>query len=134
VVLVPVPSRRSAAAARGGDHVVRLARRAAAGAGLRWSADVLSLTRAVRDSAGLGAGERRTNLDGAMTARPPRPGMAAVIVDDIVTTGATLREATRALQSAGWPLVGSAVVAATPRRTRRVLDSPTGSAQKVGLA
>lgn len=118
IVLVPVPSARSVAAARGGDHVLRLARRAGGITGRRAAADALSLTRVVRDSAGLGAGERSRNLAAAMVARPPRPGLSAVIIDDIVTTGATLIEARRALQAVGWPVVGAAVVAATPRRGR----------------
>jgi orotate phosphoribosyltransferase len=51
-------------------------------------------------------------------------------VDDIVTTGATLREATRALTSAGWPVIGCAVIAATQRR----VIGPIGRAQAHGLA
>jgi predicted amidophosphoribosyltransferase len=122
VVLVPVPSARSAVTARGGDHVLRLARRAAVATGLRVARDGLFLTRSVRDSAGLDIGERSANLAEAMGAHPPLPGLSALVVDDIVTTGATLREARRALQAVGWPVVGAAVVAATPRRT------PGGSA------
>lgn len=118
VVLVPVPSARSVAAARGGDHVLRLARRAAVGNRLRVTRDALTLTRVVRDSAGLGTAERSLNLAGAMVAALPPPGTAALIVDDIVTTGSTLREARRALETAGWPVVGAAVVAATPLRRR----------------
>ncbi|MFN2560966.1 MAG: ComF family protein [Jatrophihabitans sp.] len=118
IVLVPVPSARSAAAARGGDHVLRLARHAAVATGLRVTRDGLVLTRSVRDSAGLDIRERAANLGEAMAARPPLPGYSALVVDDIVTTGATLREARRALLAVGWPVVGAAVVAATPRRTR----------------
>lgn len=121
VVLVPVPSARSVSAARGGDHVLRLARGAAAATGLRVARDALALNRAVRDSAGLAARERVANLSDAMTARAPWPGLVALLVDDIVTTGATLGEATRALRHAGWPIVGGAVVAATPLRHR---DAP----------
>ena len=40
---------------------------------------------------------------------------SAVIVDDIVTTGTTVREAARALSEAGWQVSGAAVVVATPR-------------------
>jgi predicted amidophosphoribosyltransferase len=122
IVLVPVPSARSAATARGGDHVRRLARRAAVATGLRVAPDALRLTRAVRDSAGLDSGARSANLADAMAAVPAPPEVSALVVDDIVTTGATVREARRALQAAGWPVTGAAVVAATPRR------APGGSA------
>jgi predicted amidophosphoribosyltransferase len=114
-LLVGVPSTRRAAQSRGGDHVVRLARPAAARTGVRVGQGVLGFRRAVRDSAGLGIAERAANLDGALRAQPP-VGRAALLVDDIVTTGATLREAHRALRAAGWPVIGAAVVAATPRR------------------
>ncbi len=117
VVLVPVPSARSAAAARGGDHVLRLARRSAARTGLRVVPAALALTRSPRDSAALGVAERAANLDHAMAARPPVAPASALVVDDIVTTGATLGEAARALADAGWPVIGAAVVAATPRRS-----------------
>jgi predicted amidophosphoribosyltransferase len=116
VLLVPVPSSRAVAAARGGDHVLRLARRVAAATGVRVAPDALHLTRALRDSAGLGVDERAANLAQAMHARPAPPGRRALVVDDIVTTGATLREAVRALSAGGWTVVGGAVVAATPRR------------------
>jgi predicted amidophosphoribosyltransferase len=117
ILLVPAPSARSAAAARGGDHLVRLARRAGLRCGLRTATGVLTLTRCVRDSAGLGVAERAANLSGAMSARVAPDGVGALIVDDIVTTGATLHECVRALRSAGWPVVGTAVVASTPRRS-----------------
>jgi predicted amidophosphoribosyltransferase len=78
---------------------------------------VLALCRPVADSAGLGVAARRANLDHAMVAGPPpRPGAPAVLVDDIVTSGATIAEAARALRAAGWQVSGAAVVAATPRR------------------
>ncbi|WP_375487198.1 ComF family protein [uncultured Jatrophihabitans sp.] len=134
VVLVTAPSTRAAAAERGGDHVLRLARSAAVVSGVRVAPRVLRLERAVRDSAGLGRAERERNLHGAVRARSPARGWQArrqaVVVDDVVTTGATLREATRALRAAGWEVVGCAVVAATPS-THRL---PIGSAQRSGLA
>ena len=115
-LLVPVPSRARVARSRGGDHVLRLARVAARRRAAR-VATPLRLVRAVRDSAGLGLRERAANVSGAMAAAPPpRPGAEVVIVDDICTTGATLREAARALEEAGWSVRGAAVVAATQRR------------------
>jgi predicted amidophosphoribosyltransferase len=129
-VLVPVPSARTVAATRGGDHVARLALRAARRSRLRAAPNTLALTRAVRDSSGLGIQARATNMSGAMRARPAPFGATAVLVDDIVTTGATLREARRALTEAGWTVAGAAVVAATPRRS----FCSIGSTQSDGLA
>jgi predicted amidophosphoribosyltransferase len=117
VVLVPAPSARSVAAARGGDHMLRLARGAGVRCGLRTASGVLTLTRPVRDSAGLGVAQRAANLANAVAARPAPDGVGALLVDDIVTTGATLNECARALRAAGWPVVGTAVVASTPRRS-----------------
>ena len=116
VLLVPVPSARATARQRGGNHVLRLARRAGRALDLPVR-PLLSLRWAVRDSAGLGAAERGTNLAGAMAAThgPGVDRLSVVIVDDIVTTGTTVREAARALSEAGWQVSGAAVVAATPR-------------------
>jgi predicted amidophosphoribosyltransferase len=126
-VLVPVPCTPRAARDRGGDHVLRLARVA----GRRSAGSVgtaLRLARPVQDSAGLGVRERATNLYTAMTATaPPVARAGAVVVDDIVTTGATLREAARALAAAGWTVRGAAVVAATERR-----GAPTRRGEPVG--
>jgi predicted amidophosphoribosyltransferase len=112
VTLVPIPSAPGAARRRGGDHVSRLARRA--GGRLRLPvSQVLRLTRVVADQVGLSAGERRTNLAGALRCCGPPLG-SAVVVDDILTTGATVGEAIRALEAARWPVMGVAVVAVTP--------------------
>lgn len=109
--LVPVPSTAAARRTRGGDHVRRLARRCGRCVPALW------LTRIVQDSAGLDAGSRAANLAGALRARPPRiTASRVVLVDDIVTSGATVREGVRALTAAGWQVTGAAVVAATPRR------------------
>jgi len=115
-VLVPVPSSAAARRARGGDHLVRLARVAARRSGGR-VVPALVLVRHVDDSAGLDATARKVNLAHAMAAtRPADPRRAAVLVDDITTTGATLVEAARALRARGWRVGGAAVVAATPKR------------------
>ncbi len=128
-VLVCVPSDRARAAERGGDHVLRLARVAARRSGVRVAPGVLRQRRVVADSAGLGIRERAANLHDALTARPGG-GRVALLVDDIVTTGATLGEAQRALQCAGWEVAGAVVVAATPRR----VPQPIGSTHATGLA
>lgn len=114
-VLVPVPSSRTAARARGGDHMRRLSRATQRRTGLTAVA-ALELGRRILDSAGLDARQRAGNIAGAMRAVAPTHPSAALIVDDIMTTGATLREARRALRAAGWSVVGAVVVAATQRR------------------
>jgi predicted amidophosphoribosyltransferase len=118
VALVPVPSSRHAVRRRGEDVIRRLAHTAArrgGGAGIpAYVAPALRLARPVRDSAGLTLAERAENLAGAMTAAAPGGAPRAVIVDDVCTTGATVAEAARALNRAGWHVLGAAVVAATP--------------------
>ena len=115
-LLVPVPSTRAAVRQRGQDHALRLARAAAARTGLR-ARPLLVPARRVADQAGLSAAERADNLAGALRVRGPVGEPVVVVVDDVVTTGATLVEAARALGRAGARVHGVAVVAATPRRT-----------------
>jgi predicted amidophosphoribosyltransferase len=85
-------------------------------------ADVLRPRRRVLDQAGLGAAARRVNLEHALEVRTgrrrPPAGTLCLLVDDVVTTGATLVEATRALRSGGLDVVGAAAICATPRRAR----------------
>jgi predicted amidophosphoribosyltransferase len=126
LVLVPVPSRRSAVRVRGHDPTLRLARRAA----LRLRADerivevlpVVRIARRLADQAGLDAAQRAANLQRAL-AVPDRLAVAVrgrqiVVVDDVITTGASIAETTRALEAAGATVAGAAVVAATERRHR----------------
>ncbi|MFD8634835.1 ComF family protein [Streptomyces sp. NPDC059533] len=131
LVLVPVPSARRRVRARGQDPARRIALAAAgrlrrAGVPAR-VAPVLRLRRSVADQAGLGAGQRRENLAGALEVRRDGvravAGAAVVLVDDLVTTGATLAEAARALRAAGPGVTGgvprAAVVAATSGYSKR---------------
>ncbi|MFF4114647.1 ComF family protein [Streptomyces sp. NPDC001714] len=108
VLLVPVPSAPWAVRARGHDPVRRIALAAAAelrraGASAR-VVPVLRQRRAVADQAGLNARQRFANLAGALevTAGGARllAGGRVVLVDDLVTTGATLAEAARAVREA----------------------------------
>ncbi len=117
LVVVPVPSSRASLRARGFRVVDLVARRA----GVR-PRQLLALNRSVRDQRGLGRTERLENLRGGMIARRAE-GRHVVIVDDVVTTGATLIEAARALRSAGAVVVGAAVIAATPRGVRSAANA-----------
>jgi predicted amidophosphoribosyltransferase len=74
------------------------------------------------DQIGLTVEERKRNLAGSLRPRNDLTGRSFLLVDDVVTTGATLLEARRALAVAGASVLGAAVIAATPRRLRRVAD------------
>ncbi|WEK13823.1 MAG: phosphoribosyltransferase family protein [Candidatus Microbacterium phytovorans] len=109
--VVPVPSSRAAMRRRGYAPVELIVR----GAGRR-PLRLLSPARATSDQRGLDRRARAENVIGAFRARGPAAGQRVVVVDDVVTTGATLAEAVRALREAGADVVGGVAVAATPRR------------------
>jgi predicted amidophosphoribosyltransferase len=125
VTLVPIPSARRTIRRRGHDPLARITRQAAVT--LRRSGHqvrirpVVRLARRVADQAGLDAAGRQANLDGAFRVVPLRISLQdwgkVIIVDDIVTTGSTLAEARRALEDAGVPVHGAAVIAATSRQS-----------------
>ena len=98
LTLVPGPTRRSAARRRGGDPVTRMAQVAAP---LDTVVVQALRTRAfTRDSVGLSAGARQVNIAGRVRVRRPVSG-EVVLIDDVVTTGATACESVRVLQTAG---------------------------------
>ncbi|MDA2806008.1 ComF family protein [Nocardiopsis suaedae] len=118
LLLVPVPARPQSVRRRGGDRTVPLARSAARELRRRGRAAVhrplLRHRRRVADQVGLGRGERRGNLAGALEVRRGAPhGLAGdpVLIDDVVTTGATLAEAARALRAGGVRVRAAAVLA-----------------------
>jgi predicted amidophosphoribosyltransferase len=84
---------------------------------------VLRPLRRLADQATLGHRERAVNLAGAYAVRPGGAaqllGRMVVLVDDVVTTGATLAEASRVVRAKGGLVVGAATLAATQRRTTR---------------
>ena len=127
-VLVPVPSRSASVRARGHDPtyaITRAAGRLLAASGL--DAGVHRLLRSrpgVVDQAGLGAEARAANLEGSMCCpstglrrlAATHPRASVVVCDDVLTTGATAREAQRALEAVGLGVTAVAAVAATRRR------------------
>lgn len=121
VWVVPIPASRAARRRRGEDALLRVCRMAVdmlRSDGWRVSLrPILALTRQPRDQSTLTAGDRRANLQGALTCADARAARV-VVVDDIVTTGSTLAEAARALRAAGARLEGAAAIAATARGRR----------------
>jgi predicted amidophosphoribosyltransferase len=98
--VVPAPTRALAARRRGGDPVTRIAQRATEQHPEIKVVQALRTRAMVRDSVGLTSADRERNLSGRIKITK-RVGGDVLLVDDIITTGATAREAVRMLQKAG---------------------------------
>lgn len=140
LALVPVPGSFRGRTRRGYDPLelilakVRLRGLLPAGMDVRGvlayrkGAELFSLWTGEQKS--LGAGARRKNVHGTMTAGRPGNlrGMTVLLADDVLTTGATLAEATRALRASGAHVAGAAVIAAVrapaPAAAERARCSP----------
>ena len=97
--LISIPSRKSVARKRGRQFIATLASQLSAETGLP-AYENLEHTRRVRDQSSLDAKSRFHNLDGSMKSLNFLSGKA-IVIDDLVTTGATLQEAVRALRDRG---------------------------------
>lgn len=124
VLAVPVPSRASARRRRGADVLwsitLRSARLLTSAGWPVYPMRLLAHQRTVRDQSGLDAVERSRNMGGSMCVRRStsmwefsrtRPmeieGATIMVMDDLVTTGATIREAIRVLSQVGRVLGGA---------------------------
>lgn len=103
--IVPVPLARERERARGFNQCALLASELAARWGVPVWTDVVERTRATRSQTRLTPGERRSNVSGAFHAPGPQHarlrGAHVVLLDDVVTTGATLDACARVLFDAG---------------------------------
>ena len=113
LTLVAVPSSPLALQRRGYDPVRLLVPRRAA------YFRSLEVAQAGVAQKSLGVDERAANRAGALRARWSLAGLRVAIVDDVVTTGATLDEAARAIRAAGGEVDHAVTLAATPRYFER---------------
>lgn len=142
LVIVPAPMRAAAARRRGGDPVLAICRAAAAQldrppryrvgrrGGPTEVAPILALDRGARDSVGLSAAQRRANLAGRLRLRPDvtiraiegaaarsRSGAPTVVlIDDVLTTGATATESVALMHNSGLSVDAVLVVTSGARR------------------
>jgi predicted amidophosphoribosyltransferase len=114
VVLVTIPSTRAAFRRRGYHPTAAVLRRAGLMPSL--ARPPLRLARHTVDQAGLSASERAMNRIGSFAASPRLSGRACLLVDDIVTSGATVQEGARAIEAVGGVVIGAAAIAHTELR------------------
>jgi len=122
--LISVPSRKSAVRKRGRDFLKTLTTDIGLDLNIP-TASALSHHRKVRDQSQLNITQRSQNISGAFAVSPQfaaltSPGNIApklIVIDDLITTGATLTEAIRASRTAGFTVLG-AVTSCTAKPLR----------------
>jgi ComF family protein len=112
---VPVPLHAARLRRRGFNLATALARQVAREVGAPVAHGSLARTRDTPSQTGLGRAARRANVRGAFRARP-LDAATVWLVDDVVTTGATLEECARVLRAAGARKVVALCAARTPSR------------------
>ena len=109
--VIPVPLARERERERGFNQAALLARRIGRRLEVPMRRGWLARIRSTRPQSDLSAAERRANVRGAFRASPLVAGRHLLLVDDVLTTGATLEACARALSAAGARRVGALTVA-----------------------
>jgi len=99
--VVPLPLHRSRRRERGFNQSECIARGVSSVTGIPVAGNLVRRSRFTRSQTPLSPGERSENLRGAFRGSGRSAGATLLLVDDVVTTGATMRECARALRSAG---------------------------------
>lgn len=121
--VIPVPLHRWRLLGRRYNQAAEIARPLARQAGVAYWPGALVRSRATRTQGGKSGEARRTNVSGAFTApaawRKRLEGRRVLLVDDVLTTGATAEGCALALKAAGAACVDVAVIARVGQLTRR---------------
>jgi ComF family protein len=112
--VVPVPLSRARLAERGHNQALEIARHVARATATRLAPQLCERVRDTPAQSGLERAERAKNVRGAFRAGGLVAGAAIAVLDDVMTSGATLEELARTLKQAGAASVVNWVVARTP--------------------
>ena len=115
-IVIPLPLTDARLKDRGYNQALEIARALAARRSVRLDYDAALRTRHAPPQAELPWKERRRNIRGAFAATRRLDGLSVAVVDDVMTTGATLDEMARTLKAAGAARVVNWVLARTLRR------------------
>lgn len=113
-VIVASPASAARLRERGFNPALLLARRVGAAHGIEVATRAMAKVRHTPAQSGLDRAARRRNLRGAFVVRGRLDGMHVAVVDDVMTTGATLSALAGLLKAAGADRVSGWVVARTP--------------------
>jgi ComF family protein len=112
-LVIPMPLHRSRLAERGYNQAAEMARVLAQMTNTTLLLRGAERTRATPSQTGLATDERRRNVRGAFACMQDLAGARVAVVDDVMTTGATLDELAKVLKRAGAVHVENWVVART---------------------
>ena len=118
--VVPVPLHEQRLVERGYNQSELLAAHFCAAVQLPLQPTWLQRVRETRQQVGLGPSERRANVEGAFVARGEVAGQSLLLVDDVYTTGATLRACAHAAMVAGAHAVYGLTLAQPVRRAPNI--------------
>lgn len=109
-LIIPVPLHKQRLRERGYNQSLLLGRRVAAQLAVPIDPALLRRVRTTTPQQGLDATARSSNLQGAFAVTARLPGRHILLVDDVMTTGATVRECAAVLRRAGAAAVEVAVL------------------------
>lgn len=128
-LMTPVPLHRLRRWRRGFNQSDLLAQELSRLTGIPWRRDVLRRVRATRPQFGLSHRQRRMNVQGAFAVRRPEAieGRKILLIDDIMTTGATIEACASVLRAGGVDSVAALTIARAKRRITEWSDTPAGA-------
>jgi len=114
--MVPIPSNGHSIRRRGRNYMVEIVQQISRQTGIA-VLDCLALTGKTRDQSGLNRKQRLENMQGSISMKAMARG-ELLLIDDVITTGATLKEAARAINSQGFHAQISAITACVAQPLR----------------